>query len=122
MPPKKARKKAAAAPAGGRRKKRAAPKRRKAGGSILADPRLYSMMHRTEGKHMYGSGFFGDLWDGIKNVASKVKPSQVLGLIPHPGAQAAAATARTVGLGRHGGAMQAPPEMAFRTQPVPFYN
>ena len=47
-----------------------------------------------------GTGFFGDLWSGIKNVASKVKPSTVLSLVPDPRAQSAARVAGAVGLGR----------------------
>lgn len=72
---------------------------------------------------MEGAGFFGDLWSGIKSVASKIKPSQVLGLIPHPAAQSAATVGRAVGLGRgkgrRGGAMpiRAPPGTGFRVQP-----
>ena len=59
-------------------------------------------------KNIRGAGFFGDLWDGVKSVGSKVIPfvaqngllSKGLSLIPHPGAQSAAKLAGAVGLGR----------------------
>ena len=68
-------------------------------------------------KNMYGGNFFGDLWDGVRNVSNKVADvaqsgfnkikdaklaSKLLGLIPDPRAQAAAAAAQAVGLGACG--------------------
>ena len=56
------------------------------------------------GRRQKGEGWLGDAlstaWNGVKSVASKVKPSQLLGLVPHPGAQGIARVAGAVGLGR----------------------
>ena len=53
---------------------------------------------------MRGSGFFGDLWSGIKKGFNYVKDNKLLSkglaLIPHPGAQKLAGVAGAVGLGR----------------------
>lgn len=107
MPPKK--KKSVSAGAG---RKRAGPKRKRAPARRRAAPPM-----------MEGGAWYNDLWDGIKSVGStiarNVKPSQVLGFIPDPRAQAASVAARTVGLGHRGGAIMAPPGTGFRTQPVP---
>jgi hypothetical protein len=52
-------------------------------------------------KAMQGDGFFGDMWDGFKDtmgtVAGVAKP--LLGLIPHPAAQAASAGLGVMGYG-----------------------
>lgn len=108
MPPKK--KKSTPAGAG---RKRAGPKRKRAPARRRAGPP----------PGMDGGAWYNDLWDGIKSVGStiarNVKPSQVLGFIPDPRAQAASVAARTVGLGHRGGAIMAPPGTGFRTQPVP---
>jgi hypothetical protein len=83
MPPKKrrvTRAKPKTGAAGGKRRKRRVVRRRPA-----AD----------------GAGFFGDMWNKIKDVATH--PSQILSIIPHPAAQTAAQVARALGRGRRGG-------------------
>ncbi len=51
-----------------------------------------------------GSGFFGDVWNGIKKAANWVKDQKLiskgLNLIPDPRAKAAAGLAGSIGLGR----------------------
>ena len=52
--------------------------------------------------HLDGSGFWGDLWDGVKTgvgtVAKIAKP--VLGMIPHPAAQMASKGLDAFGFGK----------------------
>lgn len=55
-------------------------------------------------RRMGGSGFFGDLWSGIKSAANYVKDNKLLSkglsLIPHPAAKTASGVASALGLGR----------------------
>ncbi len=72
---------------------------------------LYYIMVRRLGvrrvggmRRRIGGSFFGNVWNGIKKAANFVKDNKLiskgLALIPHPGAQAAAKVAGTVGIGR----------------------
>ena len=61
-----------------------------------------NMIMDYAGNGMYGEGFFGDLWSGLKKgvstVASVARP--VLSLIPHPAAQLASQALGAMGAGR----------------------
>lgn len=78
--------------------KKAGGRKRKVGGAKRPSARSKMVLMQN------GEGFFGDLWDGIKSVGKKivsnVKPSQILSLIPHPGAQTVGRVAGAVGLGK----------------------
>jgi hypothetical protein len=54
------------------------------------------------GNGMYGEGFFGDLWSGIKSVAKPLASVAKMGLslVPHPGAQLASHALGALGVGR----------------------
>lgn len=52
---------------------------------------------------MKGAGLLGDVWSGLKktyNVLHQVKPSQYIGLIPHPYAKGASAVLSSLGMGK----------------------
>lgn len=52
---------------------------------------------------VYGNGFFGDVWSGLKkgyNYLKQVQPSQYVGMVQHPYAQNIATALKTVGLGK----------------------
>ena len=50
---------------------------------------------------MLGGSFWRGLKSGFRSVTRRIKPSKILGLVPHPKAQVASIAADAVGLGKH---------------------